>query len=445
MIAVLVFSLTASAMKATPLISTEHHEAGISGYLRTGIGTSEGGKTQAAFQVPGARNKFSLGNQPDTYGELEFDYTYWIDRASGKSLDLVWMLSAYGGFDGISSDFGDLDINNTEQLYMRANNLFGNEIDVWVGQRFYERNAIHMLDRQWNNAGQQGTGAGIEGLLGNKPGEEDVKFAVFKFSDDAISYKNGEYDELDNYKFDVRWVHIPLTDTLKLNLNANYTYRDSNESLGYDAAHGFGLATWVDYAKEDITDTFAVIYRQGAEVPVNHWNIASEKENPGNDNIIRNDLDQAFSLEINNNFLYDNQDTWALNFISLLEYRDHGTAPHPYQGSDFAGTGDKMLWLSLGGRGIYYVSDKFRLTLEVSNDYINNQQENVSGNLSLITFGPEFSLSKGYYSRPVLRPFITYAEWSGDLEGYVGAGPGNAPYVSSSDGFTAGVQFEIWW
>ncbi len=68
------------------LFENDKSQFKVSGYLRTGIGRSEGGATQAHFQMPGALNKFSFGNQADTYGELEFDYTHWLNAAKTKSM-----------------------------------------------------------------------------------------------------------------------------------------------------------------------------------------------------------------------------------------------------------------------------------------------------------------------------------------------------------------------
>lgn len=441
--ALLSFSLGLSAygMKAVPMVETEDYAFGISGYLRTGIGTSEGGETQAHFQAPGALNKYSMGNQADTYGELEFDYTHYLNKDHSKSLDLVWMVSGYEAFDSPDG----MSYNHDEQLYLRLNNFFNNNIDLWVGNRFYERQAIHMLDRQWNNPGQGGTGFGIEGLL-DKGTNEDIKLALFGFEDDDVtSYSNGATDTLDSYTLDWRWVHIPLNENLKLNLNANYSYRAENDTLDYNDKDGFGVSSWVDYEKGHVTDTVGLLVRQGATVTINHWLGTSEKENPGNDSLILNDLNTAYTVELNNNYLYDDKDRFAFNGIFLAQYRDYGTTPHEYGEAPDANLGDSLFWLSLGGRGLYYISNQFRLSLELTNDYIDNQTKDISGNLSKITFSPEFALAKGFYARPVLRPFVTYAMWDEDLKGYVGNTPGSAPYGDKTEGFTAGLQFEIWW
>jgi maltoporin len=44
-------------------------------------------------------------------------------------------------------------------------------------------------------------------------------------------------------------------------------------------------------------------------------------------------------------------------------------------------------------------------------------------------------------SRPVLRLFVTYANWSDDFRGLVGG----VPYANVTNGLTFGVRAESWW
>ncbi|MFR9621111.1 MAG: carbohydrate porin [Rikenellaceae bacterium] len=416
----------------------------VSGYLRTGVGSSEGGTTQAHFQTPGALNKYSLGNQADTYGELEFDYTRYLDDAKSKSIDVVWMTSMYEDF----ATENKMSFNFTEQLYLRANNLLGLGESIWVGNRFYDRRAIHMLDRQWINPGQKGWGFGVENLL-NRSSDEDLKFAVWRFNNkDVVSYKNGYVDNLYNYTADVRWVNKPISDKFNINLAVNYSYRLANDDLGYGGVNGFGIFGWLDYASGAISNTTALLLRQGANIPTDHWSGVSYSENPSNSNFVTSDLSRAYSLEINNNFLYDDFEDWTLNFILMAVVRNYGTTPYEYvdgQPQYINDLGRMLYWFSAGARGSYYVSDYFRLTMEYTHEYIDNRQVNAAGHLNRVVFSPEFSLSKGFYSRPALRPFVNYAFWSDDLRGHIATSPIGSPYGDKTSGFTYGLQFEVWW
>ncbi|MFI3282106.1 MAG: carbohydrate porin [Rikenellaceae bacterium] len=429
---------------AQTLLETDINKFKVSGYMRSGFGYSEDGSTQAHFQMPGALNKYSLGNQADTYGELEFDYTHYLDGDKTRSIDAVWMVSMY-------EDYGtenQMSFNFTEQLYLRVNNLLGFNESIWFGNRFYDRSAIHMLDRQWMNPGQKGWGGGIENFL-NKSSEEDLKIAAWQLKDrDVTSYKNGLIGELTTYTADIRWVHKPIAENSNINLALNYSRRVANDELGYKAYNGYGAFAWVDYSKRNITNTTALLFRQGANVSIDHWSGMSQKENPGNDNLVLNDLNGAYSFELNNNFLYDDLDRFSINAIFMFVARNYGTDPYLYENDEkvyLLDRGNMFYWLSAGTRAMYYVSKHFRPTVEYTYEYGDNTQLGVKGSLHKITITPELSLAKGFYSRPVLRPFATYAFWSDDLKGYIGGTPNGAPFADKTSGFTYGLQFEIWW
>lgn len=84
------FSWTASAVEDTHIL--EYH-----GYFRSSLGFSEGNQTQAKFQLPGARSKYRLGNEPDTNMELQFDYRYQLKDPENKDAHIqsVIMLDGY--------------------------------------------------------------------------------------------------------------------------------------------------------------------------------------------------------------------------------------------------------------------------------------------------------------------------------------------------------------
>lgn len=447
LVLILMFTITLN-MQSQTIFENKQHKFGTSGYLRTGMGASEGGKTQAHFQMPGAQNKYSLGNQADTYGELEFDYTYFLDTARTKSFDAIWMTSIYETF----GTENQMSYNKTEQLYGRLNNFLGKGEMIWFGKRFYDRRALHLMDRQWLNPGQRGWGFGMENLTQNGT-DEDIKWGVWTFQEkhDDVSYINGDTSKLRAFTADVRWVHKPISENWDFNLSLNYTYRAPNSVLEYDGKHGFAALAWFDYEKKYITNTAGFLLRQGSSIPLHHWTGMSEKENPGNDNLILNDLNKAYFFEFNNNFLYDDFERYALNVILTTVIRDYGTDPYLYDASNpsnrnyLPGKGSMLYWLSAGASGMYYFNDYMKLNLEYTHEYVHNEQVDATGHLNKITFTPELSLKKGFYSRPVIRPFVNYAFWSDDLVGHIGTTPQGAPFGNKNAGMTYGVQFEIWW
>ncbi|MFI3320708.1 MAG: carbohydrate porin [Rikenellaceae bacterium] len=443
--------LSVFTINAQTILDSDTQSFRVAGYLRTGLGGSEGGDVMATFQIPGALNKFSLGNQADTYGEVEFDYRYFIDKESGKSIDAIWMVSYFERFGSEYAMF----FHRAEQLYFRFNNLFNHGETIWAGKRFYNRRAIYMLDRQWLNPGQGGIGLGVENLFNISGSKEDIRFGVWQFRNKNVtSAYNGEVGTIYNYNFDIRWIHHPICENLNINAAINVAYRQRNFDLGYDGAWGFGAFGWIDYENGNITNTTALLFRQGATQPINHWTGKSDIENPLNNNIILNDLSKSYTVELNSEFLYDNKETFAINATFVGAIRNYGTTPHYaytstisleniYDSESVEGYSDgKMFyWLALGVRPTYYLAKNFRLTAEVTQEFVNNRQLGVGGNMTRFTFSPELALSKGYFARPILRPAVSYARWNSGLEGYIGGDV----YNDTTHGFTYSLQFEIWW
>jgi len=59
----------------------------------------------------------------------------------------------------------------------------------------------------------------------------------------------------------------------------------------------------------------------------------------------------------------------------------------------------------------------------------------------VVTIAPQIGAGRQFFSRPVLRGFVTYANWSDGLRGLVGG----TPFATRRDGVTYGIQLETWW
>jgi maltoporin len=65
----------------------------------------------------------------------------------------------------------------------------------------------------------------------------------------------------------------------------------------------------------------------------------------------------------------------------------------------------------------------------------------LDGWLRKFTIAPQIGAGNKFFSRPVLRAFLTYGNWSDAFRGYVGG----VPYLNRTNGLTYGVQTETWW
>ena len=97
-------------------------------------------------------------------------------------------------------------------------------------------------------------------------------------------------------------------------------------------------------------------------------------------------------------------------------------------------------WQSFGIRPEWNLSDHFGIAFEGGIDNV-NVLENPSGQLYKFTIAPQLKSGRGYFDRPALRAFATYAFWSDELEGFV------APrtHFGDTEGWSFGGQVESWW
>ncbi|HEY2343227.1 MAG TPA: carbohydrate porin, partial [Chthoniobacteraceae bacterium] len=112
-----------------------------------------------------------------------------------------------------------------------------------------------------------------------------------------------------------------------------------------------------------------------------------------------------------------------------------------YEDTKFGGPNSRNRWISLGARPIYFFNDRFSVAFEAGVDWDKSDALGTDGHLWKITLAPQISLGNKFFSRPVLRAFITYGEWSNGFKGHVGG----TAYENDTAGLSYGVQAETWW
>ena len=81
------------------------------------------------------------------------------------------------------------------------------------------------------------------------------------------------------------------------------------------------------------------------------------------------------------------------------------------------------------------------LAFEGGFDHTHSGTGQYDGWLRKFTIAPQIGAGRKFFSRPVLRTYLTYADWSAGLRGFVGG----IPFQNRTNGLTYGVQAETWW
>ena len=98
-------------------------------------------------------------------------------------------------------------------------------------------------------------------------------------------------------------------------------------------------------------------------------------------------------------------------------------------------------WLSFGARPQYHFSQYTSLAFEAGVDQI-DPENGSSRHLYKVSVAPQISGSRDFWSRPVLRLFLTYAKWNQNAED-AGINPNNI--YNNNEGVSYGLQAEAWW
>lgn len=386
-------------MGATTLILSNAVSAlDINGYFRTGIGSSDNGQTQECFQLTGAPSKYRLGNECEQYGELTAKQNL-ISLKDNSTISINGMLQLYNQYGKSLSFSGEDGFTRLNQIYLNWENIsYLNGANIWAGRRYYNRNDINMSDfYYWN---QSATGFGID----------DYKINGLSLSY-AFSRKDNVFQEKYINRHDVTVKDIDINKNNKLNVGVSIV---DTEHTGWDFTVQ-NVTTNVFNGK----NTFVVQYGEGSGTGLSYT---------GSPDADRDD----------SSFRVLDVIDWASE-----NKKFNGQTELLYQKNKIKNQEDTE-WYSVGSRLAYVVQDHFKISTEVGYDQIKGGDQN--RNLTKLTIAPTWSLKgTGFYDRPELRFYYTYAFWNSDEQKLRDSLNTDSAFYQLSHGSNFGVQLEHWW
>lgn len=390
------------------------------GYFRSGEGLNSVGGQQVAFQAPGAGAKYRLGNEVETYGEFIF-VNNWLnpDHNSDKAwIKTEVMIEANTTNSASYSHFAG-GIGNDQfrlrEAFVQAGHVLESQPDAkfWAGERYYRRQHIEIND--FYPLDMSGYGAGVE----------DVNVGIGKM---ALAYLAGARPDIATENGDLT----------KSNIDVRF----------YDLKGPAGLwGGWFDYATskggKTPTDTvipttdgyafglrhqrlewhggyhsFSIQYGTGA---ASNFSTSIDDPTPF--------LNTSARLLVTEQVLFQPNDKFAIMPIFIYQRSKDANPQHEWN-----------QWVSFGARPEVFFNKYISLAFEGGFDHTHSDGQ-YDGWLRKVTIAPQIGAGRKFFSRPVLRAFLTYANWSDGLRGFVGG----VPYQNRTNGLTYGVQAETWW
>ncbi|WP_353623048.1 maltoporin [Salinisphaera sp. G21_0] len=454
-ISAIVFSAAASAA------TVDFH-----GYVRSGIGASVGGGDQEAFQAVGAGSKYRLGNETETYGEIKLGSELFNNGEQSFYLDsnMAFSVDQANDWEGTDPAFREFNVKAKGVLD------FAPEATLWAGKRFYKRHDVHMSDfYYWNLSGP---GAGIEGIntgfgdLSLAWVKSNTSFNYYDTAADVVAESNEKSFSLDQNIIDIRLENIAVNPNGNLTVGLDYavgnpaTFKGGYVNNGYDSNgkqtakevgesdlddHGYMLT--FEHTQGDFFGGFNKFVVQYASDAMTAHGVGGSGlgvstlsvDNLGGDNFYRIMNHGVVGIGENIEMQY------LLSYNDLTFKDGNRTAPNDQYGQPGGVLHEDQTWISVGVRPVYFWNDIMSTALEVGYDQVENAFElngsMVDSELAKVTIAQQWSAGRGYWARPQVRVFGTYAKWNDESKGRIGG----AAFADETDGFTFGVQMEAWW
>ena len=391
------------------------------GYLRSGYGLNSRGGQQVAFQAPGADAKYRLGNEAETYGELIF-VNNWVNP--NHDTDKAWIktevlieanTSNSANWASFPGEKGN-DQFRFREAFVQAGNVFKSQPNAkfWAGERYYRRYQAHINDFYISDL--SGYGGGVEDL-DVKVGKLAVAFLAGARPD--ITTENGNYakSNIDVRLYDVKAPGGKLSGWFNF-ANAKGGTTPSGTVIPTSSGFAFGIAhqrlEW-----RGGYNWFSVQYGQGA---ASNFSTSVDDPTPF--------VKDTKRLRIAEHMLLQPNDKFAIMPVFVYQRTKNGNPRESWNE-----------WTSFGARPQYFFTDHLSLAFEAGLDRTKSGNGQYDGWLRKFTIAPQIGAGRKFFSRPVLRLFVTYASWSNGLRGYVGG----IPFQDKTSGFTFGVQTETWW
>ncbi|AYN94821.1 MULTISPECIES: maltoporin [Pseudomonas] len=378
------------------------------GYGRVGIGGADAGGKQSCFQLPGAPAKYRLGNECETYWELE-GHQELYKGADGTLWKLHGMASLYNVYDQSPTFSGDNGNVRLPQIWTSLALPELNGGGLWFGRRYYKRHDIHINDfYYWNPSG---TGAGIEdyGL-----GDTGLRLSYAFSREDNIEQKHKAN------RHDINLGGIKANKDAEIEIGLSYIQKaghveDSHSGWSISAEH-----KQVNFFGGE--NRFTVQYGEGPGIGLGQTgNVQADKD--------------VKSIRVLESPRWQITPRFGGMLLALVQ-------------RDRAPNNAGQTWYSFGVRPSYAFSEHFKLLVEAGHDQI-DPEEGGTRKLTKFTVAPTLALGgMGLMDRPEIRFYWTYAQWNRAAQ--LSAAQDTAlsdsgAFGSQRHGSNFGVQLETWW
>ncbi len=434
------FAIPLTLVSTVGLATTTDFE--MHGYIKSGIlMNSDGNRSDAIGLMPDG--KWRLGNEQNTKIELLPTIKIQNDNGSYAKIraNLTHETTCTADWNCVDGDGHEIQFR---EGYAELGNLdFAPDAVFWAGKRYSSSNTSnHQFD--WEYIQYNGTGGGVDNV---KLGFARFDIGLYAFNPSGDNARppadTSQQGYPDDYSVNAWFKSIAGT-----GLDIQLVAHSMNSDMPWDenvAEDGFGVTAVYNfdgfYNFANGYSRFVVQYGQGLaagdSLGKNGWGWAN--------------LDDTTSYRL------------VLDGLANVSGWDISTFAFYQQDSDFrwwsgASEGWDRTRMAVGVRPYQQLSDHFAMQYEIGYEYLDD--ENLmgvdgrgEGGLTKVTVAPTITLNQGFWGRPQLRAFVTYATWDKDVADAIDGsfdwgtrtiGAGGYTRNDDTSAINFGLQAEVW-
>jgi maltoporin len=313
---------------------------------------------------------------------------------------------------------GSASTGGVEQLVVEGRGFaFAPDVALWIGQRFYGRADVHILDTQFVR--MDGAGLGTDGIA---LGSARLGVAFFRLDAGSGVPLGTRVSERPARRVNLDLSNIGLGSGGRLRLTATFTRGHDEPPTGDAGTRGFAFSVQHDLPLGGIAGAHRawLQYAQGSAALDANFGAMTAAPAVARWRVVESLTWQA----------------GAFGGQAVALFGQHDADPAH-------GVAARYTERSIGARLSYAVTPHVKLLLEAGA----MDKRPAAGNrqrLTKITVAPAWSIGPGWSDRPELRLYATTARWNDAANAAAGAAGLSGLGDGDTRGSSYGVQFETW-
>lgn len=396
------------------------------GYVRSGILLNKDGNSVNQL-YPLSYGGWRLGNEDKTKVELLPTMIMTADSGviARVKVNLTHETKCTADWNCVDGDGHELQVREAYSEIEGAS--FAPNVVFWAGKRYSSSNTSnHEYD--WEYIQYNGTGGGFDKV---DLGFARLDFGIYtfkpsdKFEWDPVDTKQQGYPEdvsanmwlkgIGGTGFDMQLVAHTMNAS---SWQANQAEKGLGTTLMYNFANFYGVANGYSRAVFQYGEGLAA----GNSLGKNGWGFANS--------------DGTKSWR----FVLDGMASLGKVDVSTFAFYQDDKDYKPWANAAEGTGNDRNLW-AIGFRPLHQITSNFAMQYEAGYEYLDVKDTDVKGGMAKFTVAPTLTFESGFWSRPQLRVFATYAKWDKEIDSRFDKG-----YTRNGDTDTLnfGVQGEVW-